>query len=120
VADGEIAHECRGEAGRLAIDRDRFDPVDDVLQPQVRSRRLRDVERRPRVGWFGADVEEQRALRLEHTGGAGDPVVRPRQIVRLAQRIFVLVVADAEVVGRRRHDDVDALRRQMTKNVTAV
>ena len=63
VADVEVPVEAGGGAGRVAVDGDRLDPVNRVLQLQVPPRRLRDVERRPRVGRLGADVEEERAAR---------------------------------------------------------
>src|SRR5207249_4344384 len=33
VADREVARQAGGEAGRLALDGDRLDPMNDVLQP---------------------------------------------------------------------------------------
>ena len=102
VADGEVARQAGGGAGRLAVDRDRLDPVNDVLEPQVRSRGLRDVERCPRVGWPGADIQKQRAVRLEHPCGRGDPLAGPPQVVSLLERVLVCVVPDAQVVRAAR------------------
>src|SRR5207302_523193 len=82
--------------------RDGFDPVNDVLQLKVRARSLGDVEGGPRIGRLRADVQEERAVRTQHARGCGDPLVRPREVVGLAQRVLVPVVPDAEVVGRRR------------------
>ena len=61
VSDREVARQPGGGAGGVAVDGDRLDPVDDVLQLQVRPRRLRHVERGPGIGGLGADVQEQRA-----------------------------------------------------------
>jgi hypothetical protein len=58
VADGQVSRQGRAGAGRLAVDRDRLDPVNEVLQVQARARGLRHVDGRPRVGRLGADVEE--------------------------------------------------------------
>jgi hypothetical protein len=59
VADGHVALEARRFAGRLAIDRDRLDPMNGVLQLEVPPRDLRDLERDPGVRGLGADVQEQ-------------------------------------------------------------
>ena len=41
-------------------------------------------------------------------GGGRDPRVGPRKVIGGRQRVLVPVVPDAQVIGRRRHDDVDA------------
>ena len=94
--------------------------MNDVLQPQVRPRRLRDVERGPRVARLGADVQEQRAVGPQHARGRRNPGVGPGQIVGLRQRVLVAAVLDAEVIGRRRDDDVDALGRELAEHFQAV
>src|SRR4029453_13532417 len=48
------------------------------------------------------------------------PRARPLQVVRPRHRVVVLAVVDAEVVWRRRDDDVHALRRLLTKYFEAV
>ena len=59
VADRHVAIEPGRRAGGLAVDGDRLDPVDRVLELQVLPRHLRDLERNPGVGRLGADVQEQ-------------------------------------------------------------
>ena len=120
VPDGEIARETGGDAGRLAVDRDRFDPVDDVLQPQVGPRGLHDVERRPGIARLCADVQKQRAIRAQHARGGGNPGVRPVEVVGARQRVLVPVIADAEIVRRRRDDHVDAVRVELREEIEAV
>src|SRR5207245_7866957 len=44
MPDRQIARQSRGSARRRAVDRDRLDPMDDVLQPEMRPHGLRDVE----------------------------------------------------------------------------
>ena len=51
------------------------------------ARRLRHVQRRPGVGGPGADVQEQRAVRLEHARGRRHPGAGPFQIVGLARGV---------------------------------
>ena len=121
VTDGQIAREPGGSTGRFPVDGDRLDPVNDVLQLEVRPDRLCDVERGPRV----ASAWRRRSGRANHSGArtraaAATHELRPLQVVRPRQRVLVLAVVDAEVVWRRRDDDVHALRRLLTKYFEAV
>ena len=120
VADREVPRQPGRGARRVFLDGDRLHPVDGVLQPQMRPRRLRHVERRPRIARLRADVEEQRAVRRQHARRRGDPPVGPLEVVALRHLVAIAVVFDAEVVRRRRDNHVHALRRQMTKNVKTV
>src|SRR6185503_5353013 len=67
-----------------------------------------------------ADVEKEGALRLQHTRRRRHPAAGPLQIVGLAQTVLVLVVANPEVIRRRRDDDVDAARLHLPENVQAI
>src|ERR1041385_3178911 len=58
VSDGEVFFEAGAGAGERLLDRNRLDPVDGVLKPQVRTRRLGDVERRPWICRLAADVQK--------------------------------------------------------------
>src|SRR4029453_6212346 len=62
VTDGQIFREPGGSTGRFPVDGDGFDPVNDVLQLEMLSDGLRDVERGPRVLRLGADVQEERTI----------------------------------------------------------
>ena len=59
VADGQVLRESGACAGKGLLDRNRLDPVNRILQLQMGTCRLRNVERRPWVGGLAADVEEQ-------------------------------------------------------------
>ena len=120
VADGKIAREAGGRAGRFSIDGDRLDPVNDVLHPQVRPDGLRDVERRPRISRLGAHVEEERAVGPEHPRGRRHPAVGPFEICRRRKRVLVAAVLNAQVIRRRRDDDIDALGGQLLEDLEAV
>ena len=58
VAQRQVAIQSGGRPCRVTVDSDRLDPMQRVLQRQVRARGLRDVEGGPRVRRFGADVQE--------------------------------------------------------------
>ena len=120
MADGEVALEAGVLAREVALDRDRLDPVNDVLQPQVGPHRLRDVHGRPRVARLGAHVQEHRPVRPKHPRGRRDPRRGPFEVVGLRQRVLIAVVPDPQVVGRRRHDHVDRVRLEVTENVNAI
>ena len=107
VADGQIVLEPGARAGERLLDGDRLDPVDGVLQLQMRPRRLRHVERRPRVGRLGADVQEQRAVLRRAPAPPVRPTHRSTPDTATRHRVVVGAVADAEVVGRRRDDRVE-------------
>jgi hypothetical protein len=62
VADGEVAIHAGVGPSQVALDGDRFNPVNDVLEPEMGTDGLRDVQGRPRVARLGADVQEQRAF----------------------------------------------------------
>ena len=70
VPDAQVAVETGGGPRRVAIDCNRLDPVNGVLQRQVTTGGLRDVERCPGVRRLGADVQEQRALRPDPRAAA--------------------------------------------------
>jgi hypothetical protein len=120
VADGQIFREPGGGTGRFSVDGDGFDPVNDVLQPEMLSGRLRDVERGPRVLRLGADVQEERTIGRQNARRGRHPRARPLKVVLPRHRVFVLTVFDAEVVWRRRDDDVHTLRRLLTKDFETV
>ena len=69
---------------------------------------------------LGADVQEQRAVGPQHPRRGRHPRVGPLQVVGRRQRVLVAVVVDAQVVGRRRHDDVHAVGRQLLEDLEAV
>jgi hypothetical protein len=104
VPHRNVTVEIHGSAGRVAIDRNRLDPVNGVLEAQVRARRLGDIHRRPRIGGFGTDVEEQRPLGGKRAARGLDPVGRPCQVVFPRPRIVVAPVPHSEVVRRGGHD----------------
>ena len=52
---------------RARLDRDRFDPMDRVLQNKEIAELKNDLVRQHRTGWRRADIEEERAVRLENT-----------------------------------------------------
>src|SRR5712691_8994830 len=62
VADGEVVFEAGARARERLFDRNRLDPVNRVLQLEVWTRGLRDIERRPGVSRFAANGEEQRTV----------------------------------------------------------
>ena len=76
VADCEVVLQAGPGAGQRLFDGDRLDPVNGVLQLQVRPRRLRHVDRGPRVGRLGADVQEQRPVRRQRRAPPGRPIRR--------------------------------------------
>ena len=58
VAHCQVAIQAGGCTRRVAVDCDRLDPVERVLQRQVRAGGLGDVEGGPWIRRFGADVQE--------------------------------------------------------------
>ncbi len=119
MAHRQIAVE-RGAAGGVAIDGDRLDPVDGVLQREHPARHPGDVEPGPGIGWLRADVKEERAVRGQDAGDGGQPLPRPSQVGPTGQRVVVRAVTNAEVVGRRGDDDVDGIRLEPCQQVEAV
>jgi hypothetical protein len=120
VADREIPCKPGGRASRRLIDRNRLYPVNDVLHPQMRPDSLRDVERRPRIARLGPHVEEEGAVRAEHTSRGGHPSVRPLEILGRREGVLVPAVLNPEVVRRRGHDHVDALGWELPEYFEAV
>ena len=118
VTDGQIAVQRRA-AGGLAIDGDRLDPVDRVLEGEHPAGHPCDVEAGPGIGWLRADVEEERAVGRARAprprASAASRADRPGGAARRRG-----AVADAEVVGRRRHDHVDRIRFEAGQQIEAV
>ncbi len=119
VADGQVAIQG-GAAGGVAIDGDRLDPVDGVLESEDPARHPGHVEAGPGIGWLRADVKEERAVGREHAGDRRQPASRPAQVGLPGQRVVVRPVADAEVVGRRGDDDVDRVRFEPRQEIEAI
>src|SRR6185436_14625425 len=107
MADGEVALEPGARPGERLLDRNGLDPVNRVLQLEMRTRGLRDVQRRPRVGRLAADVQEERPLAGQRSRRELYPVARPFQVARARHRVVVGAIPDAQVVGRRGDDGVD-------------
>ena len=107
-------------AACLAVDRDRLHPVDGVLQFEVRPRRLRDVEGRPRIGGLGSDVQKERPLFVEGAARARHPLTSPLEISLARERVGIRPIADAQVVGGRSHDRRHGGRRQRPHHLDAV
>ena len=82
VADREVVGEAGPRSRQRLLDGDRLDPVNDVLQFEVRPDGLGDVERGPRILRFGADVQKERAVFGQSAPRRLDPVRRPLQILR--------------------------------------
>src|SRR5262245_62471054 len=100
VADGQVIIEIGAGAGERLLDGDRLDPVNRVLQLQVRSDGLGDINRRPRVGGLCADIQEQRAVWRENSCHALDPLSRPLEVVATRHGVVVAAIADPQVVWR--------------------
>src|SRR5262249_24484599 len=102
------------------LDRNRLDPMDGVLQPEVGACRLCDVERRPRVRRFAADVEKQRSGSRKLRRRPPDPVASPIEIPRPWHRVVIGPIPDAEVIWRRCDDDVQRSVRKALEYVETI
>ena len=120
VADREVLIESRVRTRHRFFDRDRLDPVDGVLQPQIGPRRLGNIESGPRIGRFRADVQKQRAVGRQNTCGTANPLGRPLQIFGTRNRVVVAAILNAQIVRRRRDDDVNGSRGQPAEDLDAV
>ena len=119
VATARSSVEPGARAGQRLLDRDRLDPVNRVLQAAGAA--APPAPRRvPSTGSVGLapDVQEQRAVAATSAPAAAAPSRRSTRDTPIARhRVVVGAVADAEVVGRRRDDDVDAAGREASEHV---
>ena len=120
VPDREVVDEPGPRPGQPLLDRDRLDPVNGVLQAEMAAGRLRHVQRRPGVGRLGPDVQEERPLRRQGAGRRGQPPICPLEILRPGDGVVVGAVTDAQVVGRRRDDGVEAAGLETRQQFRAV
>jgi hypothetical protein len=100
MSDGEWLRQPGSRADRVGVGGNRLDPVERVLEVEVRARRLRHVERRPGIGRLAADVQEQRTNRVEHVARGLDPPSGPLEILAAGQSVVVRPVRDAQIVRR--------------------
>src|SRR5687767_9430665 len=120
VADGQVVGKSRARASERLLDRDRLDPVNRVLQLQMRARRLSHVKCRPWIRRLGPDVQKQRPVRRQSLRRPADPFGGPFQVAVVRERILVGPVPDAEVIWRRRDDCRYRAGRQPAEYVDAV
>ena len=118
VADGEILVQPGPDAGGVPIDRDRLDPVDDILEREAPGG-LRHVHRGPGIPGFGAHVQKSDPS-VERPGDRPDPGVGPIQIARAGQRVVIRAIPNTQIVGRRGYDDADGARGEAGKDLEAV
>jgi hypothetical protein len=107
VADREIVGEAGPPSRQRLLDGNRLDPVNDVLQFEVRPDGLGDIESGPRVLWFRADVQKERAVFGQSAPGRLDPRRGPLQILRPRTAVVIGAIPDTEVVGRGGDEGVD-------------
>ena len=100
VTHGQIALETRPRSHEFAVDHNRLDPVDGVLQRQALTRLRHDIKGGPGFGGLGADVQKQRPVWGEDAPCRAQPVARPREVLIAGERIVIRTVGDAQVVGR--------------------
>ncbi len=120
VAERQVPVDPRRAPHGVPVDRDGFHPVQRVLQLQVRPRRQRDVDGRPRVGRTCADVEKERPVGREHPRGGLHPLAGPLQVPLAGQGVRVCAVANTQVVRRRRDDGTDRAGRERRQQRQAI
>ena len=120
VADRQVVVEPGPAARQRLFDRDRLDPVNGVLELEMRPSSLRDVHRRPRIGRLGAHVQEQRSVRGQGARGALAPIHRSTPGTVARHGVVVGAVLDAEVVRRRRDDRVDRAGGKALEHIETV
>ena len=120
MTNRDIAIEIHRGTRGFTLDRNRFDPVNRVLQLQVLSRGPRDIHRGPWVGRLGTDVEEQRSVVREHSLDGLDPRTGPPQVLVLGQRVLIAAVLNAKIVRRGGDHHRDRLRCECGEDVEAV
>src|SRR3954468_9366183 len=101
MSHGDIAVEIGRRTGRVTIDGDRLDPMDGVLQLQMRTRCLRDIQRGPGVGGFCADVQKEGTVWFQNALYSSNPFGRPLQIALAGQGVVIGAIANAKIVRRR-------------------
>ena len=120
VADGEVVGQPGPRTGQRLFDRDRLDPVDGVLQLEVRPRPP-GPRRAPSTGPSAWRRRSGTASRPSAAPAAPpDPLARPLQILRSRPAIVVGPVPDAEVVRRRGDDGVDRAGAEGVQDVDGV
>src|SRR5688572_3977979 len=100
VTDGQVIVQSAARSRQRLFNRDRLDPVNDVLQLEVRPYGLGHIQRGPGIFRLGADVQEQRPPWGHDLFGCLDPLGGPPQILRTRPPIVIGPVADAKIVRR--------------------
>ena len=85
---------------RATVNRDRFDPMNRVLQNKEIAQLKNNFMRQHWVRWGRADVEEKRAARFENPANLRGPGCAPVQIRLSILPVEIFLVADAEIVRR--------------------
>jgi hypothetical protein len=94
VTDREVVFESGPRSGQGLFDRNRLDPVNDVLQFEVGPGGLGHIERGPGILGLGADVQEQRSVFGERAPRRLDPVGRPFQVLGSRPAVIVRPILD--------------------------
>lgn len=100
--------------------RNGFDPVDRILQPEIRPRALQQIEWGIWLRGFAANVEEQGSMRLQRARRRAEPFPRPTHILMRRKQILIDAVIYADVIRRRCHNDINAFSRKAVEQGQSV
>ena len=91
---------------------DRLHPVDRVLQDEKFPQPQDQLVREHRIRRRRADIEKKRPVRLKQALDLRGPLLAPVEIGSALRLIGKFPVANPEIVGRRRHHEIDRARRE--------
>ena len=91
----------------IVRDRDRFDPVNRVLQNEEFAQSQDQLVRQHRIRRRRADVEKKRSVRPEQPADLRRPFFAPIEIRCAIRGVGKFAVANPEIVRRRRDHEID-------------
>src|SRR5690606_22000801 len=101
MSNGDVSYDVWVVANVSLGYRNRFDPVDHVLEHKMLPQHRRNIPRYPRVLWLVADVEKERAIVCKSSFDRDADLFYPREVPFPRHGIIVRIIANADVVWGR-------------------
>ena len=105
------------------FDRDRFYPVEGVLQNEARlafGERKDELVREKGIGRSGSDIQKKGRLIMHQTMQVRRPFLAPFDESRPVRGIIIFAIIDAQIVGGRSYDEVYGTCRHFRHSLKAV
>jgi hypothetical protein len=102
------------------INRNRFDPVDGVLQNEEIAQLQNKLVWEHRIGGRRAEIEKKRTGRFQDAAKCAGPLQTPMQVIASFSPVEIFPIRNPKIVRRRGDSEVDRLLLQLRHSFDAI